>query len=189
VLPVFCETCGLVFPSQSVTTTLSGWGNVGFSVFGGEPCPRCGDVAQIAEGHFNMVGGVIEVLSAPDLTYQRLGELAAVLERGRDAPGLDLTEELREESPRLAALYATLSPRVRHVFIAFLLFVIQTFATIEADNRFGDAASETQLREAVRTLEDEARHDAIRESEIQRAVEQALSNYQAQPRVSPSEHP
>lgn len=52
-----------------------------------ETCPRCGKMAEGADGTFKVADDTIEVLAAPELTRERLARLSEILNAGR--AGLD----------------------------------------------------------------------------------------------------
>lgn len=74
-LIAYCETCGGPFQSSLAevkkATDLTVTGNL-------ETCPRCGELAPVLDGVFNVTHGVLEIVRAPGLTrdlYQRFGKL------------------------------------------------------------------------------------------------------------------
>jgi hypothetical protein len=148
-----------------------------------EQCPRCGGVAELPEGRFNLVGDTIEVLEATPLTRARLSQLADLLDRARrgDISEDELADEIAQEDgfDRLAALLRRATPRMRHALILLLIFVVQTIATHELEGHlWGDTATSGEVKQDLSTLTQELRDDHREvQTEIQRAMTEALAKY------------
>lgn len=181
-IPAFCSHCGLVFPARGIAivggaTNLTLRGNI-------ETCPRCGQWAELPEGTFNISDNTLEVLSASDLTRERLHGLAEALDRARKNPKADASESLERESPAVAALYRGLSPKARHALILFLWAVVQIIASTELGHLTSDSATTEELRQDVATLQaGQNNNEQITKAAIQQAVERALQDYSKQPRL------
>lgn len=83
IIMAHCEYCGALFRSRAFGGIS---GNITLTLTGNkETCPNCGQMANIADGVFDIAGDVIRVISAPDITkamYQQF---------------LDLTRKVRSE--------------------------------------------------------------------------------------------
>lgn len=69
-IPASCPSCGGLFASRGIqlgpgvkNVTLSG---------NREECPFCGAWADIADGVFDVIDGILSIVSAPDITQQKL---------------------------------------------------------------------------------------------------------------------
>ena len=75
-----CKHCGAIFRSQSIAVENS----TGVTLTGNEEtCPNCGGMANTAEGIFNAVGGMVEILSAPEITRQMYAEFLGVVKQAQ----------------------------------------------------------------------------------------------------------
>ena len=99
-IPAFCPHCGAIFGSgievgsQVRSLTLSG-NKAG--------CPVCGEWGDIPDGVFDVTDGVLEVLSAPAVTRERLEGLRDILQSAHHgsiaAP--EAVEQLERAAPEL----------------------------------------------------------------------------------------
>ena len=127
-IPAFCSNCGTLFPSSVVgfdgaaETTLIGLvgGRIenlniqGFS----QTCPNCGQLAQVAEGHFaNVTRGSLSIISAPELTHEMLRAYAKLLGMVLEnkLPADALTKEAEKIHPKLVIAHPCGSARVRRI--------------------------------------------------------------------------
>jgi hypothetical protein len=180
-IPSFCPHCGLIFPSRAFNFG----GNVTNLVLTGnrETCPRCGQMAELPDGTFNVVDDTIEVLQATPLTRARLSDLANVLDRARRGAiaDEDLADAVEREgnSSGVADLIRKTPPKMRHALILLLIFVIQTIAAHELDQALSDAPTQAQVKHDLATLSEQLRGDdrPIQASEIEKAVLRALDAY------------
>lgn len=85
-LPAHCPVCGLTFYADGFY-----FENVtGVTLVGArQTCPRCGSMADVADGTFNFRDGVVEVLAAPGWTIETLDRLAAAAEQAEAVLGDD----------------------------------------------------------------------------------------------------
>lgn len=123
-LPAFCGTCGLIFPS------LRFGGNFREAELDGRtlPCPRCGAMAEISGGTFNLVEETVESLSAAELSAERLGRLLAALKRFRMETPIPPAEPSRRSSSEALLLLPaleSLTPSMQKVAAFFLETVVQ----------------------------------------------------------------
>jgi hypothetical protein len=111
---------------------LSIGGNVQGLVLEGnrETCPRCGAWAELPDGTFDVLGDTIRVLSATELTQERLRRLQAVLDAATagDVSDDEATEAIIAEAPELEPLLAKLRPKMGRAIIFFLWAAIQILA-------------------------------------------------------------
>jgi hypothetical protein len=152
--PAFCPNCGLIFESRLFS--IEGGGTHLVRLQGNkEGCPRCGAWAELPDGTFDVVGDTIHVLSASDLTRERLLRLQTILEAAQAGEVSDdeVAKAVAEEVPELAPLLARLRPKMGRALIFFLLAVVQLLA----------AQVLAEHREHAATLDD-----------VQHAVEQAV---------------
>jgi hypothetical protein len=127
-VPAFCDSCGFAFPSgvfveNCVNITLSG-NKVG-------PCPKCGSMGSVIDGVFDATRNLIEIVSAPDWTKQKLKGLEVTLKKIQelDASPEEKVDVLKREAPELSSIAETL-PRTRvelYAFLTMLLFAISIF--------------------------------------------------------------
>jgi hypothetical protein len=98
---VFCPN-GHVFESRAFSFTNAT--NVTFSG-SRENCPFCGAWAEIMDGEFNFVADTIEVLSAPQITIDRLRSLELLVRRmvAERKPAEEIIEAIENEAPAVAA--------------------------------------------------------------------------------------
>lgn len=152
-----------------------------------ESCPLCGGVARIVEGEFNIRDGVVEVLRSTGLDRELLQRFAEIARQANDGtiPMEEAAAQIAEDAPALGRLLDHMPISARKAFIWVLLqaLVILT-AQIVAESR-DDSVSRTGVEHAIQ------RNDDIIQSEMQRAVEQALVNYRREqdhlPQIARSE--
>ncbi len=74
-LPAQCGTCSLIFHSGMDIRNTSN-----MTIVGGEvQCPRCGNMARIAEGTYSFYDDVIRIVRAPDISREMLRSFAMIL--------------------------------------------------------------------------------------------------------------
>jgi hypothetical protein len=178
-MPVFCDHCGLVFPSRAFVFADEQQATLNEV---GETCPRCANVAFLPSGMFNIVGGTLEVLEATPLTRARLSQLGNVLDRARRGEISEdaLADEIeREGGPTaVAELLRKTPPKLRRVLILILLFAVQTLAAHEVDQLLSDTPTQAQLAQGFATLSQQLSDDHKHvHGEIDAAVKQALAAY------------
>ncbi len=116
-----------------------------------ETCPRCGEWAELPDGTFNIVGETIEVLSAPDLTRERLLRLAEILRTASEG-GIseeDAAQAVAEEAPALAPLFDQFGPVMKKALIYFLLTVINLLAAQALAEHRDHSATKQDVQSAV----------------------------------------
>lgn len=126
-MPAFCTQCGLVFGSGIAinNSTNIQLRNVSSS------CPRCGAMARVPDGIYNVLGGVIELLSGPTSSVEQLRRLQSVLEQAR-AQGKNREEvqtAITLAAPELASLASAL-PVTRGELYAFITTILTLLTLI-----------------------------------------------------------
>lgn len=74
-IPAYCSNCGLLFPSGIAATNVKNLTLAGNK----QNCPRCGHMAGIVDGVFNVADDLIEVIKAPDFTVEVLQKLQVLV--------------------------------------------------------------------------------------------------------------
>jgi len=124
---VFCPN-GHVFESRAF---LFG-GNVrNLSLRGNrETCPACGAMAEIMDGEFDVIDGSVRILSAPQITLDRLMHLRTVfgLLRDENASPARITATLAQEAPELIAAL----PEDTRQWLPYLAVLISIIAIVVA---------------------------------------------------------
>jgi hypothetical protein len=146
--PAFCSNCGLVFEASGIRVENSR--NITLSNVQ-QNCPRCGAMAELPDGTFNVIGNTIEVLSASGLSRARLLRLAAVLREAHEGhmPPEAAAEQVVAEAPSLRPLVEHLAPRMRKAFVWFLLLVIELLLQQGVSELRDDSATREDVRVAV----------------------------------------
>jgi SEC-C motif len=120
-IPAFCNTCGTAFYSgirlEGINTTILG-GNIG-------PCPNCGGTGHLPSGIFNFIGSTIEILSAPQRTFEELSHLSALLReaKSKQQSNEQVAAQIKQELPGLSSL-ADLLPKNNGELWGFLAVVL-----------------------------------------------------------------
>lgn len=132
-VPAFCDSCGTAFNSGIAVDNSRNISFVG-NIVG--PCPRCGGVGHVPDGVFNFVGNTIEILSAPQRTFDELSRLARIIEEAREeqAPPDAVVQKIRQQLPALAGL-ADLLPRTPADLYAFLTLIIAVLSLMTQGGR------------------------------------------------------
>lgn len=125
-IPAFCDSCGTAFESgifieDCLNVTLSG-NKAG-------PCPKCGSMGSVIDGVFNVSRDLIEIISAPAWTIDRLERLAALLAAIRDTrddPQAAL-DRAKSQEPELRNVLDAL-PKTRMELYAFITMLIALIA-------------------------------------------------------------
>jgi hypothetical protein len=116
-----------------------------------EQCPRCGELAELPDGTFNVVGETIEVLSASRLTRARLLRLADILGQARagDLAPEAAAEAIASEAPALNPLLERFGPKMRMALLALLWAVFQILLAQGVSELRDDSATREEVRRAV----------------------------------------
>lgn len=140
-IPAFCDTCGTVFRSGIVVENSI---NITFVGNRAGPCPVCGGMGHVPDGIFNFVGNTIEILSAPQRTFDELSRLAKILREAREKRQNpeEVAETIRKEVPELAHLVDFL-PKTRADLYAFLALIISVITLITQIGQGGNTTNIT----------------------------------------------
>lgn len=125
-----------------------------------ESCPTCGAMAPLMEGTFEMVEGVLRVLTMPSTSLDRMRQLKDVLSQLKIDLGSLGEDEAREllvrEAPELVEVFQRLpsDPTLRLAYVGLLVMVIQTlimlWGTIKpTDASFTDAQVEHIIEQVL----------------------------------------
>lgn len=128
-IPAFCTNpaCGAVFGFGLQADNVRN-----LSLRGNQArCPVCGSWGDVPDGVFNITDGVLEVLSAPAITVERLRRMQSILDsvrQGATSP-TDAVEALRSEAPELESYWQRIKsdPAALAGWITVLLVVLQLF--------------------------------------------------------------
>lgn len=149
--PAFCAHCGLIFESRLIgfgegarVEKLTLEGNL-------ETCPRCGKWAELPEGTFNIVGETIQVLSASQLTRERLQRLAAILERARTGEISEAAarQAVEDEAPAFRPIMERFGPRMRKAWVFLLLAIFNALIAQGIAELRDDAATRADLERTI----------------------------------------
>lgn len=159
-IPAFCDACGHAFPSgifaeNCLHLTLSGNRS--------GPCPQCGSMGTVLEGIFDVTKDLIEIVSAPAWTYQKIKRVEEIFTKlqGGEISERTARGSLLEEDPELSTLLDVL-PKTRPQLYAFLglilmalTLVLSRCSTADQSNKEGFQKPDLQyvLNEAVSELQ------------------------------------
>jgi hypothetical protein len=130
--PAFCPECGAIFPSG-----FSFGGQVrGVTMSGNKSkCPACGAWADIPDGVFDITDGVIEILSGPAITRQRLEALRDVLLQVKQGgtSSEQAIEQLEAQVPELAPFWLRIAqnPAVTAWLVVLLTTVLLLLTALD----------------------------------------------------------
>ena len=122
-MPAFCQNCGAIFSSGMVfdnCTNLKLSGNI-------VQCPRCGGIGKVPDGVFDIVGDVINVLSATKNTINNLNKLNNILKNAKklNYSHEEIKSKIEEDLPELSSLSDVL-PKTRTELYAFVALILTT---------------------------------------------------------------
>lgn len=121
-IPAFCDNCGAAFSSGIAVENCS---NITLSGNRSGPCPRCGGMGSVIDGVFNVVGDVVEVLSAPQSTIESLNKLTQLLKKAaqeKETPE-EISNNINEDIPELSEITRFL-PKNATELVAWLTFIL-----------------------------------------------------------------
>ena len=126
-MPAFCGSCGLVFGSgfqieNSTNISLHGVTST---------CPRCGGVGRVPDGIYNVLGGVVQLLSGPRSSAQQITKLQQVLEaaRAKEQNPEEVRKAVEAVAPELTTLASSL-PTSRVELYAFITVLLTLLALL-----------------------------------------------------------
>ena len=127
-IPAYCPNCGAVFPSRSISGNFSNLTLRGNK----ESCPFCGEMADTAEGVFDIAGDFISIISAPHITKQMISDLSVAVKKAYKEK---ITQEkLAEEIGKIDPSFGNAIGKVRGgYFIAALLIILAIIRSCSVD--------------------------------------------------------
>lgn len=144
-IPAVCGACGLIFPSgfnieNSVDITLTN---------NTQSCPKCGAMANVLDGTFDVRDELLRVVEAPWATFQALRQIQALI---RDVASARLTKDqaikkASETDPRngeTLKFWLSLAP----IYLSVLISALALFLTWRAG--MPEEISGTELRSGVK---------------------------------------
>lgn len=134
-LPAFCDNCGTIFPSGFLIDHAS---HVTLSGNKSGPCPKCGGMGSIPDGVFNFVGNVVEILSAPQVTLEKLQRLSQLASELKDKAVESTLEKIEKEFPELKETIENVRKDSGHIVTWLTLFFLAVQTVIQAAAYFAD---------------------------------------------------
>jgi len=126
-IPAFCDNCGAAFSSGIAVENCA---NITLSGNRSGPCPRCGGMGSVIDGVFNVVGDVIEILSAPQSTIESLNKLTHILKKAAQEKNTseEIEKNINTNVPELSGVtkYLPKSPTDLVAWLTFILLATQT---------------------------------------------------------------
>jgi len=135
-IPAFCNNCGAAFSSGIAVENSR---NISLSGNLSGPCPRCGGMGRVIDGVFNVVGDVIEILSAPQRTIDSLNQLTKILRQA--AAENQTAEEISKNIDAKAPEFSKISkyiPKNATELVAWLTLILlsaQTISQLSQDDK------------------------------------------------------
>ncbi|MGR2767352.1 SEC-C metal-binding domain-containing protein [Photobacterium ganghwense] len=146
-IPAFCDTCGTPFSSgifieHCAHVTLKGNRS--------GPCPNCGGMGSVPDGVFNILGNVIEILSAPSRTLEQLKKYTQIINEAKEdnLSTEQVKKRIDSELPELSGITQFL-PKTRSDLYAFLSLILAalSYITTLVDN--DDSVTSQQVEEIM----------------------------------------
>jgi len=109
-IPAFCDTCGTIFGSGFVIDHAS---QVHLEGNKSGPCPKCGGMGSVPDGVYNFVRGVVQMLSAPEISKERWRRFALLIAQAKKqkASAEDFHVRVEKEVPELSSFSSILPKR------------------------------------------------------------------------------
>ena len=144
-----CGSCGLRFQDRSNINL--GEGSSVYMRGNVTRCPRCGGWANYYDGAFTVKDGVLEVLSATELTRERIEAMAAVARLARDGTitSEEAADRLSDAVPAIGDALSRVPPRLRSAVLTVLWSVVMLLAGQALAESRDDSASPADVRRAV----------------------------------------
>jgi hypothetical protein len=148
-LPAYCSNCKLIFPSQGI-----GGGGGGTANFQGnkETCPRCGFLADVADGTFAFDDGIVRLIKGSAWTRQQIAMMERayrdLAEKKEVTPGvLDVLEKV---SPNLGtAANAVTGKYGKGVLAALTLMALLSRCNLNVDIDVNDMMKQYYEQQSV----------------------------------------
>jgi len=123
-LPAFCDNpkCNHIFYSGIEINNST---NATFSSNKAGPCPKCGDMGHIPDGVFNFLNNTIEIISAPNKTFDDLSKLGIIIKEAREKQWSreEIIKRIEEETPFFLSI-KNLLPATRNELYGFLSLIL-----------------------------------------------------------------
>lgn len=123
-IPAYCPSCGAVFASRLISIS----GNVSNLRLSGnkESCPFCGEMADTAEGVFDIAGDFISIISAPHITKQMISELGATVTKAykEKITQEKLAEEIGKIHPSFGDFISKVSKKLFKLALLIIIGII-----------------------------------------------------------------
>lgn len=121
-IPAICDNCGNFFPSGYFVEGE-------FNFFSGNkagPCPYCGGIGHIPDGLFSIVEDTIQVLSAPQRSFDELNRLVNILQTAQQnqTPTEEVEAVLENEFSFIKPILAYLKNTHIQAWFSILIAVI-----------------------------------------------------------------
>jgi hypothetical protein len=126
-LPAVCDQCGTIFQQRAIK--LQNVQHASFTNVSVGPCPKCGGMGHIPDGVYNVIGNVIEVVSAPAHSRTDLERIAEIFRQARERKESpeEVAAKVRRDVPSLSKI-ADLLPHDRAEMYAFVQVVLAAIA-------------------------------------------------------------
>lgn len=149
-LPIFCNTCGAIFPSGIVVENLT---NAILDDINGS-CPFCRGFGQVPSGVYNFIGRTIELLNGPDKTVNELNKLAIILQNFQDTESgvNEIRQQITQEVPKLTSIVDLLPSKDVYEFIQIILFIITIIITLALEDQLAPITTENIIEELYKRL-------------------------------------
>jgi hypothetical protein len=150
-LPIFCNSCGTIFPSGNVVENLTDK----IDDISGS-CPLCGESGQVPSDIYNFIGRAIELLTGPNKTIDELNKLSIILRNYQDnESGInEIRQQIKQEVPELTSI-ADLLPETRqniYQLIQIILFIITIIITLTLEGQRGPITAEIIVAQLYKHL-------------------------------------
>jgi hypothetical protein len=149
-MPAFCPHCGAVYGFGMEL----GDGVRNLTMTGNKArCPVCGEMGEVPDGVFNVTDGILEMLSGPAITRERLESLRTILDsvqQGTTAPA-EAVERLVEEAPELDPFLTRLrqDPAAVAAWLMLLLALISYLLGHQGDTINVQHVTETVIQQCM----------------------------------------
>lgn len=132
-IPASCPNCGALFASRAFNIS----GNVGTLTLIGnkETCPFCGGWADIVDGVFTIANNVISVVSAPNITKQKLYAFERAVRAAYEAKTEPehLAKEVEKIDPSFGQVVRNNIGKNKNLYAATLLICLAAIKSCSVD--------------------------------------------------------
>lgn len=123
-IPALCSSCGTLFASR-VLRIQNGVKNT--TLLGNkETCPKCGKLANIADGIFDVANNILSIVTAPNITREMLEALGGVVKKAYEQKksSEELENEIKKIDPSFGGIiqkFGANKPILSFVFVVILI--------------------------------------------------------------------